>query len=38
MIQKERDIPIRWKGYFEKLLNEENERLIRDDDGNQTAN
>ena len=33
VIQKERDTLIRWKGYFEKLLNEENERLIRDDDG-----
>ena len=31
VIGKERDIPIRWKDYFEKLLNEENERLIRDD-------
>ena len=31
VIRKERDILIRWKDYFEKLLNEENERLIRDD-------
>lgn len=31
VIRKERDIIIRWKDYFEKLLNEENERLIRDD-------
>ena len=31
MIQKGKDILIRWKDYFEKLLNEENERLIRDD-------
>ena len=31
MIRKERDILIRWKDYLEKLLNEENERLIRDD-------
>ena len=31
VIRKERDILIRWKDYLEKLLNEENERLIRDD-------
>ena len=31
VIGQERDILIRWKDYFEKLLNEENERLIRDD-------
>ena len=31
VIRKERDILIRWKDYFEKLLNEENERFIRDD-------
>lgn len=31
VIQKESDILIRWKEYFEKLLNVENERFIRDD-------
>ena len=31
VIGKERYILLRWKDYFEKLLNEENERLIRDD-------
>ena len=31
VIRKERDIIKRWKEYFEKLLNEENERLIRGD-------
>ena len=31
VIRKEGDILIRWKGHFEKLLNEENERFIRDD-------
>ena len=31
VIRKEKYIIIRWKDYFEKLLNEENERLIRDD-------
>ena len=31
VIRKEGDILIRWKDYFEKLLNEENERFIGDD-------
>ena len=31
VINKEEDILKRWKEYFEKLLNEENERLIRED-------
>ena len=31
VIRKEGDILIRWKDHFEKLLNEENERFIRDD-------
>ena len=31
VIRKEGDILIRWMDYFEKLLNEENERFIRDD-------
>ena len=28
---RERDILLRWKTYFEKMLNEENERLVRGD-------
>ena len=31
VIRKQEDIQRRWKEYFEKLLNEENERLIRED-------
>ena len=31
VLKKERDILLRWKTYFEKLLNEENERLVRGD-------
>ena len=31
VIKKEEDIIKRWKEYFEQLLNEENERLIRED-------
>lgn len=31
VLRKEVDIIKRWKEYFEKLLNEENERLIRGD-------
>ena len=31
VLRKEEDILKRWKGYFEKLLNEENDRLIRED-------
>ena len=31
VLRKERDIIIRWKEYFEALLNEENERFLRGD-------
>ena len=31
VLRKEEDILKRWKGYFEKLLNEGNDRLIRED-------
>ena len=31
VLSRERDILTRWKSYFEKLLNEENERLMRED-------
>ena len=31
VLKKEEDILKRWKEYFQKLLNEENERLIRED-------
>ena len=31
VLRKERDIIRRWKEYFEALLNEENERLLRGD-------
>ena len=31
MIRKEADSIKRWKEYFEKLLDEENERLVRGD-------
>ena len=31
VLRKERDIIVRWKEYFESLLNEENERVLRGD-------